>query len=88
MTEAERTLLWHGPEEVPTEGATIVAIDPECGDSYVSYGGGRIDHGWWAYAEDFFCKEMMMLVHERENEIASWLEQERDERTSVFGGEF
>ena len=85
MTDSERTLLWHGPEEAATEGATIVAIDPECGDAYLSYGGGQIDHGYWAYAEDFFCKEMMMQVHEKEAELASWLEQERQERAAAFG---
>ena len=83
MTEAERTLLWHGVEEIPAEGATIVAIDPDSGDTFLSYGGGQIDHGYWAYAEDFFCKEMLAQVHEREAELASWLEQERQERAAV-----
>ena len=77
MTDVELNLIWHGPEEAAQEGETIVAADPESGDIFISYGGGQIDHGYWAYAKDIFCSEMMMFVNEKELELRSWLEQER-----------
>jgi len=80
MTDVELNLIWHGPEEAAQEGETIVAADPESGDIFISYGGGLIDHGYWAYAKDIFCPEMMTLVREKEMELRSWMEQTRREQ--------
>ena len=83
MTEIELTLLWHGPEEVSEEMETIVVADPENDDMYISYGGGQIDRGWWAYARDLFCKEMMEIVTRKEDDLRAWLRKEREMATAL-----
>ena len=82
--EVARELAWHGPEEKATMGRTIVAHDNESGETEVSYGGGRIQRGKWAYAEDVFSSEMMSVIREREAEIEAWLEHERQREPEIY----
>lgn len=75
--EASRELVWHDASEDPGHGKTVVAHDVDGGDMEVSYGGGRINRGKWAYAEELFDSDTMEIVRAREDEIADWLESRR-----------
>lgn len=75
--EAFKELVWHESSEDPGYGKTIVAHDASGGDVEISYGGGKINRGKWAYADEIFDTDSMETVHEREVEIAAWLEGKR-----------
>ena len=75
--EAHRESVWHLPEEVPEHGKTIVGIDVETGTCELSYGGGYITSGCWAYAQDLLNEDMMRGVREREAEIKAWVDEEQ-----------
>ena len=81
--EAARELTWHNAEEDPGYGKTVVAHDVDGGDMEVSYGGGRIERGKWAYAEEIFSTEMMETVREREADLAAWLEGRRQREPEI-----
>ena len=78
--EAARETCWHSPDEIASLGKTIIAHDPESGEMEVSYCGGQIDRGFWAYAEEVFSEEMLMTIHEREAELAAWFAEEDKKR--------
>jgi hypothetical protein len=78
--EAVKEMIWHQPEEIPESGKTIVAVDAEDGECHISYGGGMIEKGHWAYAEDLFCYDMMDQVTEKEQELEAWMHHDFVER--------
>ena len=77
--EAAREIVWHDASEDPGHGKTIVEHDVEEGDIAICYGGGKVDYGKWAYAEELFDADTMEIVRAREAEMAAWLESKRQE---------
>ena len=73
--EAFREVIWHSALMQPESRKTIVAWSE--GDCEISYGGGQVLSGHWAYASDLFSEEMMDELIERETEIAAWQEAEK-----------
>lgn len=76
-SDSHREYIWHKPEEVPEHGKTVVAIDVDSGTCELSYGGGYIEHGYWAYAEDLLNDAMLLEVWDKEAELRAWVEQEQ-----------
>ena len=78
--EFAKESCWHTADETPSLGKTILAHEPESGRTELSYCGGQIDRGFWAYAEEVFSEEMLMTIHEREAELAAWFAEEDKKR--------